>query len=96
MFVNTRLAEPYVEAEARMSEDELLLRREEYQAEIPDGVLILLAALGTQDDRLHAGSARSISGKTSGALKKPETSKKVTLRAVSGKNNPFSSNDNGS
>ena len=47
VFVNTRLAE------ARMSEDELLVRREEYQADIPDGVLILLAALDTQDDRLQ-------------------------------------------
>jgi len=36
-----------------MSEEELLVRREEYQAEIPDGVLILLAALDTQDDRLQ-------------------------------------------
>ena len=53
VFVNTRLAEPYVEAEARMSEDELLVRSEEYQAEIPDGVLILLAALDTQDNRLQ-------------------------------------------
>jgi phage terminase large subunit GpA-like protein len=53
VFVNTRLAEPYVEAEARTSEEELLVRREQYQAEIPDGFLILLGALDTQDDRLQ-------------------------------------------
>ncbi len=52
VIVNTRFAECFVEAEARMNEDDLLGRREEYEAEIPDGVLILLASVDSQDDRL--------------------------------------------
>jgi phage terminase large subunit GpA-like protein len=52
VWVNTRLAEAFVEKQPETSEDELLVRREPYSAEIPDGVLILLAAIDTQDDRL--------------------------------------------
>ncbi len=34
-------------------EDELMARREEYRAELPDGVLMLTAGLDTQDDRME-------------------------------------------
>lgn len=36
-----------------MEEDELLQRREDYGAELPDGVLILTAGVDTQDDRME-------------------------------------------
>lgn len=36
-----------------MTEDELLARREEWDAELPDGVLVLTAGLDTQDDRME-------------------------------------------
>ncbi len=35
------------------SEDELLKRREEYKAELPDGVLVLTCGIDTQDDRIE-------------------------------------------
>lgn len=35
------------------SEDDLLARREEYLAELPDGVLVLTCGVDTQDDRLE-------------------------------------------
>ena len=35
------------------SEDDLLMRREEYDAELPDGVLVLTCGVDTQDDRLE-------------------------------------------
>lgn len=34
-------------------EDSLMARREEYQAELPDGVLVLTAGVDTQDDRME-------------------------------------------
>jgi phage terminase large subunit GpA-like protein len=34
-------------------EDSLLARREEYPAELPDGVLVLTCGVDTQDDRLE-------------------------------------------
>ena len=34
-------------------EDTLLGRREEYEAELPDGVLVLTAGIDTQDDRME-------------------------------------------
>jgi phage terminase large subunit GpA-like protein len=50
---NTIFGEPWEEEGEFESEDILLDRREEYPAELPDGVLILTAAVDVQDDRLE-------------------------------------------
>jgi phage terminase large subunit GpA-like protein len=41
------------ENQARHDSSELLLRREEYGCEVPDGVVVLTAGIDTQDDRLE-------------------------------------------
>lgn len=52
-FVNTRLAEIYNPDSSIKDIEPLLARRETYKAELPDGVLLLTAAVDTQDDRLE-------------------------------------------
>lgn len=52
-FVNTRLAELYTPEDKTQDVDELMARREHYPAELPDGVLVLTAAVDTQDNRLE-------------------------------------------
>lgn len=52
-FVNTRLAEIYNPDSSIKDMEPLLARRETYNAELPDGVLLLTAAVDTQDDRLE-------------------------------------------
>jgi len=52
-FVNTRLAELYKPTGEIKNIDILMKRREEYAAELPDGVLVLTAAVDTQDNRLE-------------------------------------------
>jgi len=53
VFVNTVLGESWEERGEIDDESILLDRREEYEAELPDGVLILTLAADTQDDRLE-------------------------------------------
>lgn len=53
VFVNTVLGESWEERGEIEDETVLLERREEYKAELPDGVLLLTAAVDTQDDRLE-------------------------------------------
>lgn len=53
VFVNTVLGETWEERGEIEDESVLLDRREEYQADLPDGVLILTLAVDTQDDRLE-------------------------------------------
>jgi len=53
VFVNTRLGLPYKEKGEIENEDDLLSRREVYEADLPDGVLILTAGVDVQDDRLE-------------------------------------------
>jgi phage terminase large subunit GpA-like protein len=53
-FINTTLGEPWKEPGKSADSDDILARREEYGAEIPDGVLVLTAAADVQDDRLEA------------------------------------------
>lgn len=53
VFVNTVLGESWEERGEIDDETVLLDRREEYEAELPDSVLILTAAVDTQDDRLE-------------------------------------------
>jgi len=52
-FINTRLAEIYKETGEIKDERVLMQRREHYDAELPDGVLLLTAAVDTQDNRLE-------------------------------------------
>lgn len=52
-FVNTRLAEIY-DPDSKIEDLEpLLARREDYGAELPEGITLLTAAVDTQDDRLE-------------------------------------------
>lgn len=53
VVVNTRFAESYQQRGAFDDETQFLKRREEYRAELPDGVLLLTAAVDTQDNRLE-------------------------------------------
>ncbi len=52
-FVNTALGEPWKEQGKSADSDDILARRETYGAEIPDGVLLLTAAVDVQDDRFE-------------------------------------------
>ena len=53
VIVNTRFGEAYERKGAFDSTDKFLQRREQYGAELPDGVLILTAAVDVQDNRLE-------------------------------------------
>ncbi len=53
VFVNTRLAELYKPVSELKHIDTLMDRREKYDAELPDGVLRLTAAVDTQNNRLE-------------------------------------------
>lgn len=50
---NTAFGELWEDRGDIEDEDSLLARREEYQAELPDGVLVLTAGVDTQDDRME-------------------------------------------
>ena len=50
---NTLFGKLWEEQQEIMDEDELMGRREEYDAELPDGVLCLTCGVDTQDDRLE-------------------------------------------
>jgi len=52
-FINTTLGETWEERGKGADDDSLLTRREWYNAEIPDGVLLLTAAVDVQDDRFE-------------------------------------------
>lgn len=54
VWVNTSLGETWEEDEGEhVDEDKLLDRREDYDAEVPEGVKILTAAVDVQDDRFE-------------------------------------------
>lgn len=50
---NTRFGELWEDRGDLEDEDSYMRRREEYQAELPDGVLVLTCGVDTQDDRLQ-------------------------------------------
>ncbi|MBR5202374.1 MAG: phage terminase large subunit family protein [Clostridia bacterium] len=50
---NTQLGELWEDRGDLMEEDEMLARREYYDAELPDGCLVLTCGVDTQDDRLE-------------------------------------------
>jgi phage terminase large subunit GpA-like protein len=52
VFVNTSLGETWA-AEQKIEYADLQIAREEYEAEVPDGVLVLTAAVDVQGDRLE-------------------------------------------
>ena len=52
VFVNTVLAETWTQPGARIDETGLMARREEYYADVPDGVCAITVAVDTQDNRL--------------------------------------------
>jgi phage terminase large subunit GpA-like protein len=52
-FVNLRLGETWSEAGDEITVEALEKNREEYEAEIPDGVLLLVAGVDVQDNRLE-------------------------------------------
>jgi len=53
VFKNTMLGLPWEEKGEIEDEEFLLKRREEYEADVPDGVLLLTAGVDVQDDRLE-------------------------------------------
>lgn len=53
-FVNLKLGETWREESERISVEALEKNREHFDAEIPDGVLMLTAGVDVQDDRLEA------------------------------------------
>lgn len=53
-FVNLRLGECWTEESQRITVEALEKNRDEYEAELPDGVLMLTAGVDVQDNRLEA------------------------------------------
>lgn len=53
-FVNLRLGETWTEEGDRISVEALEKNREAYEADVPDGVLLLTAGVDVQDNRLEA------------------------------------------
>ncbi len=52
-FMNTRLAETFEEEIEKVDDDVLMEHVETYEAQVPEGVLVLTAGIDTQDDRLE-------------------------------------------
>ena len=52
-WVNTELGEPWEEPGSSLEEAELMARREIYEAEVPEEVLVLTAGVDVQDDRFE-------------------------------------------
>jgi len=52
-FVNVSLSETWDEGGDTISDISLMTRCEDYEAEVPDGVLVLVAGIDVQDDRLE-------------------------------------------
>ena len=52
-WVNTELGEPWEEPGTQLESEELVSRREVYEAEVPEGVLVLTAGIDVQDDRFE-------------------------------------------
>lgn len=87
-FINTVLGETWEPRGKGADDDSLLARRERYEAEIPEGVLLLTAAVDVQDDRFEievCGWGRGCESwgiqydKISGDLDKEETWDRLEL-----------------
>ncbi len=55
VFVNTYFGETWEDEGEQVDNTGLFNRREKYEAEVPDGVLVLTAGVDVQDDRLEFG-----------------------------------------
>lgn len=53
VWINTELGEPWEEQGEQVDDTELYNRREIYEAEVPDGVMVLTAGVDVQDDRFE-------------------------------------------
>lgn len=53
VWINTSLGESWEEQGEKADEETLLKRRQRYNAQLPDNVLVLTAGVDTQDDRLE-------------------------------------------
>lgn len=69
-WVNTALGLPYEETEEQGDYKELLDKREEYEAQIPDPVLCLTCGVDTQDDRLETEVVGWLEGEESYGIEK--------------------------
>lgn len=52
-WTNTEMAQTWEEEGYEIADDELFMRREKYNCEVPNGVLVLTAGIDTQDDRFE-------------------------------------------
>jgi len=52
-WTNTEMAQTWEEEGYEISDDDLYMRREKYNCEVPNGVLVLTAGIDTQDDRFE-------------------------------------------
>ncbi len=52
-WVNTELGQTWEEEGEKASKDDLMTRREKYNCEVPDEVIVLTAGIDTQDDRFE-------------------------------------------
>ncbi len=68
-FVNLRLGETWTEESERITVEALEKNRENYEAELPDGVLLLTAGVDVQDNRLEAEVVGWGLGKESWAIR---------------------------
>ena len=68
-WVNTEMGQTWEERGKTVESDNLLTRREIYDAEVPDGVMMLTAGVDTQDGPLRGGSGRL--GERQGELGNP-------------------------
>lgn len=69
VWVNTSLGETWEEQGDQVEEDTLGKRRETYEADIPDGVLVLTAGVDVQGDRLEVEVVGWGAGKESWGIK---------------------------
>ena len=53
VWVNTELGETWEERGERLEDNEIMSRREVYEAQVPEDVLLLTAGVDTQDDRFE-------------------------------------------
>ncbi len=52
-WTNTEMAQTWEEEGYEITDDELFMRREKYNCEVPNGVIVLTAGIDTQDDRFE-------------------------------------------
>ena len=81
-FINTRLAEAFEEQGTQVELEYLEKRREYYEADVPDGVLVLVAGVDTQKDRIEAQVIGFGAGKESWCIEYKQLMGDTTQTAV--------------